>query len=172
MGSCKEAIRPLLIIVAILVLLVPMPVAATENAAKAVSVPHFLQDANSPESAAPLHLPDPVRGKGELSVTIESYSGINPKRASQLADRAELWVGDRRIAALDLDSTDIDSEKNRRIFKFPEITLESGYYFITLRLYSQGALHGRHKSFEKTFQVGIHPDRVSRIYKKIPFFHW
>jgi len=133
--------------------------------------PAFLREPE-PRQTTPVDIPDPVTGTGRLSITIESFGGENPKRISQLADRVELWLGDKRLASLNHDFDEVVSERNRRVFYFPEIEMPAGYYFITVRLYSPGALHGRQKSHEQTFQVGIHPDKTSRVYKKMPFFHW
>ncbi len=147
---------------------------ATTTAGIATSselTPAFLRDSDQLK-LPPVEIPEPIAGKGKLSVSIETFSGENPKRVGQLADRAELWLGYQRLASLNRDFDEVDSERNRRVFNFPEIVMHSGYYFITVRLYSPGALHGRQKSHEQTFQVGIHPDRISRVYKKMPFFHW
>lgn len=131
---------------------------------------------SEPQIATPgvqlLALPEPVHGEGGLAVTLETFAGKNVKRASQLATRVELWLGDKRLASLDKDSQEVVSEKKRRIFIFPEIRLPAGYYFITARLYAHGSLHGRQKWHSETFQVGIHPGKTSRIFKKISFFLW
>lgn len=143
-----------------------------ETASGTVPAPSFLRDDKNIDSFERAVLPEPVRGKGKLSVSIESFRGENPKRVSQGAERVELWLGDKRIGSLNKDFDGVESEPGRRIFNFPDIELESGYYFITIRLYSPGAVHGRQKSHEQTYQVGIHPDKTSRVYKRIPFFHW
>ena len=150
-----------------------MPVAAYEQAVATSSelTPVFLRGSDT----IPLPLvviPEPVSGKGRLSITIETFTGENPKRIAQHAIRAELWLGDHRLASLNEDEENVSSEKNRRIFNFPELEMAYGYYFITVRLYSRGGWHGRRKSHEQTFQVGVHPDRLSRVYKIMPFFHW
>lgn len=143
---------------------------------------HFT-DLAEPEVAAPDQpatdtpvllkgLPEPINGSGRLTISIESFKGANPRRISQLADRVEVWLGDKRLAALNYSDPEVVNEKHRRIFLFPEINLDCGYYFITVRLYSPAALYGRDKWHGETFQVGIHPDKTSRVYKKIPFFHY
>ncbi|MBU1107896.1 MAG: hypothetical protein KKB51_14580 [Candidatus Riflebacteria bacterium] len=128
-----------------------------------------------PATATPVldeGLPEPISGRGRLTVSIESFKGANLRRVSQLADRVEIWLGDKRLAALNHSDIEVVKEKNRRIFLFPEISLNNGYYFLTVRLYSQASLYGRDKWHGEIFQVGIHPDKISRVYKKIPFFHY
>jgi hypothetical protein len=117
-------------------------------------------------------LPDPVSGEGQVAFTIETFSGENPKRISRLAHRVELWLGDRRLAALNAGDPEVVEEKNRRLFVFPAIKLPHGYYFITARCHGSAFLFGRDKWHGETFQVGIHPDATSRVYRKISFFHW
>lgn len=117
-------------------------------------------------------LPEPFVGVGRLAISIESFKGANPKRISQLADRVEIWLGDKRLAALNHTDPEVVTEKNRRIFLFPELSFVNGYYFVTVRLYSHAALYGRDKWHGETFQVGIHPDKTSRVYKKVAFFHF
>jgi len=117
-------------------------------------------------------LPEPVVGRGRLAVSIESFKGANLRRVSQLADRVEIWLGDKRLAALNQSDPEVVKEKNRSIFLFPEISLNNGYYFITVRLYGSAALYGRDKWHGEIFQVGIHPDKTSRVYKKVAFFHY
>lgn len=125
-------------------------------------------------SASPIlpGLPEPIKGRGRLSVAIESFAGANPRRISRMADRVEIWLGDHRIASLNYTDPEVVREKNRRIFLFPEISLGNGYYFITARLYSHATLYGRDKWHGETFQIGIHPDKISRVYKKVAFFHF
>lgn len=117
-------------------------------------------------------LPDPVKGAGDLSLTIESFAGGNPKRISQLAQRVEVWLGDRRLASLNQDAPEVVNENRRRLFIFPDIRLPHGFYFITVRCYGPAALYGRQKWHGETFQVGIHPDKTTRVTRRITFFHW
>ncbi|NLF96000.1 MAG: hypothetical protein GX569_04615 [Candidatus Riflebacteria bacterium] len=117
-------------------------------------------------------LPEPRHGEGKLSISIESFKGANPKRISRLAERVEIWLGDKRLASLNSSDPEVVREKNRRIFLFPELEFASGYYFITVRLYSSAVLYGRDKWHGETFQVGIHPGRTSRVYRKVAFFHF
>jgi len=117
-------------------------------------------------------LPEPQRGEGKLSISIESFKGANPKRISRLAERVEIWLGDHRLASMNYTDPEVVREKNRRIFLFPELKFANGYYFITVRLYSSAAFYGRDKWHGETFQVGIHPGRTSRVYRKVAFFHF
>lgn len=151
---------------------IPTIVLAADTASGTILPPAFLQGSDTVIILKPVEIPEPPRGKGKLSISIETFNGENPKRVGQIAERAELWLGDKRISSLNKDDSEVVSEKNRRIFIFPEIELDNGYYFITVRLYSPGAFHGRQKSYEQTFQVGIHPDKSCKVYKKMPFFHW
>lgn len=112
------------------------------------------------------------KGKGKVVITIESFSGKNAKRISQLADRVEIWLGAKRIASMDASSQETVDERRRRIFPFPAFELEAGYYFFTVRLYRKGALFSRAKWNGDIFQLGVHPGKVSRIHKTIPFFLW
>lgn len=168
-------IYPLRLALMLIFFLTPCFCRAQSIATSSDLTPSFLRNAASDTSMqafTTVELPDPVSGKGHLSVSIETFSARNPKRVAQHAVRAELWLGDHRLASLNDDLAQVDNEKNRRVFNFPDIEMASGYYFITVRLYSHGDLHGRRKSHEQTFQIGIHPDRISRVYKKMPFFHW
>ena len=112
------------------------------------------------------------QGRGKLILSIESYSGKNAKRVSQLADRVEIWLGKKRIASMDASSGEVVDEGRRRIFPFAPIELEKGYYFITVRLYRKGTFSARQKWNGETFQVGIHPGKTTRLQKSIPIFLW
>lgn len=113
------------------------------------------------------------QGIGTLLLTVETFSGKNLKRVSQLADRVEIWLGARRIASLDAESPQVVKEgRRRRIFPFPPIELSCGYYFLTVRLYKKGLFSARQKWHGETFQVGIHPGSTTRLHKTIPIFLW
>lgn len=112
------------------------------------------------------------RKSGKLSLVIEAYTSKNGKYSSQLAERAEVWLNDRRLASMHRLSKEVVTEKDKRIFPFPTISLPPGYYFLTVRLYKLGWISGRKKWNGETFQVGIHSGKVSRIYKKIPIVLW
>lgn len=109
---------------------------------------------------------------GEISLVIETFTSKNTKISSQLAERVEIWLHDRRLASMDQFSTEVVTEKGKRIFPFPLISLPPGYYFLTVRLYKLGWISGRKKWNGKTFQVGIHSGKISRVYKKIPIVLW
>ncbi|GAB4282105.1 MAG: hypothetical protein Kow0029_27500 [Candidatus Rifleibacteriota bacterium] len=109
---------------------------------------------------------------GQVVITIESFSGKNAKRISQLADRVEIWLGSKRIASMDSSAREVVDEGRRRLFPFPPIEMKPGYYFLTARLFRKGTLSARHKWKGETFQVGIHPGQISRVHKIVPFFVW
>ncbi|MDN5279555.1 MAG: hypothetical protein PWR01_3520 [Clostridiales bacterium] len=111
-------------------------------------------------------------GRGKIAVTIESFSGKNAKRVSQVADRVEIWLGAKRLASLDASSPEVVEENRRRIFPFEPIELDAGYYFLTVRMYRKGTFSARNKWNGETFQIGIHPGKIARIHKTIPFFVW
>ena len=176
--SFHNSARFILIIAVVLLLL-------TAHSANNTVFAQFFTDLDEPDapSAQPAAtatpaispgqaLPEPVVGTGRLAVSIESFKGANPKRISRLADRVEIWLGDKRLASLNHVDPEVVNEKNRRIFLFPELSLANGYYFITVRLYSSAALYGRDKWHGETFQVGIHPDKTSRVYNRVAFFHF
>lgn len=117
-------------------------------------------------------IPDPVSGVGRVAITIETARGGNPKRISQTAQRVEIWLGDSRLASLEKGDAMVEDTDRGRVFMFPEILLPHGYYFLTARCYGPAAIFGRRKWHGETFQIGIHPDKVSRVIKKINFFHW
>ncbi len=112
------------------------------------------------------------QGSGKLAITVESFAGMNVKRASHKAQRAEIWLGAKRLASMQADDANVVDEGDRRLFVFPLIELNAGYYFITIRLYGPGVLSARQKWNGTTFQVGIHPLKVSRVHKVIPAFLW
>ncbi len=126
----------------------------------------------SQSQAFEVHLDEPVKGNGLLDVSIESFTGKNPKRITQIADRVELWLGQRRLASLNKGDQGVVEEKTRRIFVFSGISLPHGYYIVSARAYSPAVFYGRNKWHEERFQVGIHPGKTSRVYRKIKFFHW
>ena len=135
-------------------------------------IPEIEKPVSEVASRSEDRIPEPVRGDGKLSISIESFKGGNPKRISLLADRVEVWLGDHRLASLNYTDPEVVKEQNRRIFLFPELNLANGYYFITVRLYSSSAFYGRDKWHGETFQVGIHPGRTARVYRKVAFFHF
>lgn len=122
--------------------------------------------------SAKVVFPNLEKKRGMLSLIVESYASKNVKFTSQLAEKAELWLGDICLAKLTKASSDVVSEKRRRIFPFPAIKLAPGYYFVTVRLYKKGWVSGRSKWKGETFQIGIHPGKICKIYKKIPFLLW
>lgn len=109
---------------------------------------------------------------GKLSVVIESFAAKNIKFASQVAKKVEIWIGNRCVGRLTKDSNAVTLDKGMRFFSFPLIELKTGYYFITVRLYKRGWVSGKTKYEKKTFQVGIHSGKITKIYKKIPIFLW
>lgn len=111
-------------------------------------------------------------GPGKVQISIESVAKMNPKGIAYLADRVEIWLGTRRLASLTADSPTVVKTKGSRRFSFEPIELEAGYYFLGIRLYRKGALHGREKSRLYPVQVGVHPGRVSMLNKQIQFFVW
>jgi len=117
-------------------------------------------------------IPDPVSGMGRVAITIETAREANSKRISHTAQRVEIWLGDSRLASLEKGDAMVEDTARGRVFRFPEISLPHGYYFLTARCYGPAALFGRRKWHGETFQIGIHPDLVSRVIKKISFFHW
>jgi len=175
--TCRKAASLFLSFFRVIFLLasILMPTDASALGLNDLSEPEVPVAASASPTVASLSaegLPEPVRGEGRLSVSIESFKGGNPKRISRLADRVEIWLGDHRLASLNYTDPEVVKEKNRRIFLFPELELMNGYYFITVRLYSSAVFYGRDKWHGETFQVGIHPGRTSRVYKKVAFFHF
>jgi hypothetical protein len=113
------------------------------------------------------------KGTGTLIITIESFAGKNFKRFSQKATRIEVWSGSKRIASINAKDAKVTEENRRkRVFTLPEIKLDSGYYFVNIRLFHIGVFSAREKWNGKIFQVGIHPEKVSRVTRTIPFFVW
>ncbi|PKL46360.1 MAG: hypothetical protein CVV42_16730 [Candidatus Riflebacteria bacterium HGW-Riflebacteria-2] len=161
-----------LILLLSLVLLAETSSAQFFNEPAEPEIPVIDSSAQEVASQSAEGLPEPLRGEGKLSISIESFKGGNPKRISRLADRVEIWLGDHRLASLNHADPEVVREKNRRIFLFPELHLTNGYYFITVRLYSTATLYGRDKWHGETFQVGIHPGRTARVYRKVAFFHF
>ena len=111
-------------------------------------------------------------GIGQVAITLESFAGKNVKRISQLAQRAEIWLGNTRLATLFEDSPTVVKQKRRILFSFKPIKLTAGYYILTAKLYRKGSFYAREKHHDISFQVGIHPGKIVKIYKSIPFFVW
>ena len=116
--------------------------------------------------------PKPEGGYGNLHVVIESVEALNHSLISKKADRAELWLGHVLLSRLDKDDVKVLDQKTIRIFDFPIITLKSGYYFISVRLYSKGVLWKNKKFHEEIYQVGIHEDKRTNLRRKIPHLNW
>jgi hypothetical protein len=117
-------------------------------------------------------LQDNQKGTGQVAITLESFAGKNVKRVSQLASRAEIWLGNQRLTTLFADSPSVVKQKRRILFPFKPIKLPAGYYFLTARLYRRGSFFAREKHHDISFQVGIRPGKIVKIYKSIPFFVW
>ncbi len=117
-------------------------------------------------------LPRPIGGFGNLHVIIETIDAINEKVISQKADRAELWLGHNMISRLDVNDVKVLESGKGRYFDFPITSLRTGYYFISIRLYSNGFLWKNKKFHEEIFQVGVHEGQTTTLRRKIPFLHW
>ena len=111
-------------------------------------------------------------GSGKVEITIESVARRSPKGVAYLADRVEIWLGTRLLTSLNADSPAVSKSDGSRLFAFAPIDLKAGYYFLGIRLYRRGALHGREKSRLYPVQIGVHPGRTSVINKQIHFFVW
>ncbi len=114
-----------------------------------------------------LNLPKIISEKGHLSLSVESSRDGFSKRLFIIPDRAEIWLDNRRLASKSIGEPGTVREKHKALFLFPSIALESGYYFITIRLYYENPITNRRQWDGKTFQVGIHPGKITRISKKI-----
>lgn len=119
-----------------------------------------------------LILPKPVGGNGYLHVIIESVEALNESLISKKADKIEIWLGHLLLSRLDSKDSKVFDHKSSRHFDFPVITLKSGYYFITVRVYSKGFIWKGDKYHEETYQVGIHEGKRTTLRKKIPVLNW
>lgn len=117
-------------------------------------------------------IPNPVSGYGELHIVVESVEALNHSLVSQKADRIEIWLGHIPLAKLDKKSNNVFDNGNSRVFDFPLITLKSGYYFITIRLYSNGVVSKSKKFQEQIYQIGIHEGKQTTLRRKIPVLNW
>ena len=133
---------------------------------------------NKPETPLTLNepretrVPKPVGGWGELHVVIESVDAFNHSLISKKADRVEIWLGHILLSRLELGDVKVSEKKNFRIFDFPNITLKTGYHFISIRMYSNGVVWKNKKFHEKIYQVGIHEGQCTNLHKKVPFINW
>ena len=114
----------------------------------------------------------PVGGWGELHVVIESVDAFNHSLISKKADRVEVWLGHLLLSRLEMGDVKVSDQKNFRIFDFPNIVLKTGYYFISIRMYSNGVVWKNRKFHEKIYQVGIHEGQCTNLHKKVPFLNW
>lgn len=117
-------------------------------------------------------VPKAVGGWGELHVVIESVDAFNHSLISKKADRVEVWLGHLLLSRLDFGDVKVSDNKNFRIFDFPNITLKTGYYFISIRMYSKGVVWKNRKYHEKIYQVGIHEGKCTNLHRKVPFLNW
>ena len=116
--------------------------------------------------------PKPEGGYGNLHVVVESVESLNHSLISKKAERVEVWLGHILLSRLDKDDVKVLDQKTSRIFDFPVITMKSGYYFISIRLYSKGVLWKNKKFHEEIYQVGIHEDKRTVLRRKIPHLNW
>lgn len=140
-----------------------------EEYKESIKTPGFL---NGEKVETPFILPRPVGGFGNLHVIIETIDAINEKVISQKADRAELWLGHNMISRLDVDDVKVLESGKGRYFDFPITSLRTGYYFISIKLYSDGVIWKNKKFHEEIFQVGIHEGQTTTLRRKVPFLHW
>ena len=117
-------------------------------------------------------VPNAVGGWGELHVVIESVDAFNHSMISKKADRVEVWLGHLLLSRLDYGDVKVSDNKSFRIFDFPNITLKTGYYFISIRMYSNGVVWKNKKYHEKIYQVGIHEGQCTNLNRKVPFLNW
>ena len=115
---------------------------------------------------------DPIHSYGTLHVVIESIEALNNRVISKKADRAEIWLGHLMLSRLDKEDVTVLDHRTSRIFDFPLITLKTGYYFISVRLYSNGVLWKNKKFHEEIYQVGIHEGKRTTLRRKLPHLHW
>lgn len=119
-----------------------------------------------------IKLPKPIGGYGDLHIVIESINAANPRLFSKKASSIEIWLGHNRLLALDEKNPKVTDINGSRIFDFPLISLKTGYYFISVRLYSQGIIWKNKKYHEEIFQIGVHEGKRTNLRRKIPFFNW
>ena len=112
------------------------------------------------------------KGFGNLHIVIESVEALNHSVISKKADRVEIWLGHRLLQRLEKDDSRVLDHKTSRIFNFPLLTFENGYYFLSVRLYAKGVLWKGKKFHEEIYQVGIHDGKLTKLQKKIPFLNW
>ncbi len=113
-----------------------------------------------------------VRGFGNLHVVIESIEALNHSVISKKADRVEIWLGHLLLAKMEKDDKKVLDLNSSRTFDFPLITLKTGYYFISIRLYSKGFLWKNKKFHEQIYQVGVHEGKLTTLRRKIPHLNW
>ncbi|NLI78051.1 MAG: hypothetical protein GX442_16660 [Candidatus Riflebacteria bacterium] len=113
---------------------------------------------------------DPTQGS--LKVIVESVYERTPRQYSALATRVELWIAERRLAALDKDEAGVSDLRHRRLFEFQPILMPPGYRFLTVRAYREGPLSRDGKWKGKTVQFGIHAGRETRLFIRLPFHVW
>lgn len=117
-------------------------------------------------------VPRPIGGYGNLHIVIESIEALNHSVISKKADRVEVWLGHLLLSRLELGDVKVSEGFKSRIFDFPTITLKTGYYFISIRLYSKGVIWKNRKFHEQIYQVGVHEGQTTTLIRKIPFLNW
>lgn len=120
----------------------------------------------------PLIIPDPATGTGLVHVTVETLQERTPRMYSRRAEHVEIWWRDRRLASMYKGDEGVQESFHRRVFVFPPLELPLGYHFIQIRLYGEGWLSRNKKWKGETLQIGIHPDRSTRLHRIMPFHLW
>ncbi len=159
-----------LVVVAVVLMLLPAPAGHADPAA--LEIPGAL--------ATGALLPgDPIPpgkaanpSQGSLKVIVESVHERTPRQYSVLATRVELWIAERRLAALSKNDAGVSDLRHRRLFEFEPILMPPGYRFLTVRAYREGPLSRDEKWKGKTVQFGIHPGRETRLFIRLPFHVW
>lgn len=124
-----------------------------------------------PEERATGRLVRP-QGEGSLEVVVTTVREKTPRQISIMPDRIELWTQDRLLATLENGDAGVGNSFHRRIFTFPSLVLPAGYYFLTIRGFTEGFITREHKWKGKTVQIGIHDGKTTKVRETLSMFVW
>lgn len=114
----------------------------------------------------------PTKEEGILALTVRTVQEKTPRQWSIMPYRIEIWTKDKLLAALTNGESQVENTRHGRIFRFPDIPLKPGYYFLSIRGYAEGFLSRDQKWKGKTIQVGIHHGKRTVVEENLQMFVW
>ncbi len=157
--------------VAVLVLTLISPLSCAM--AQDISVPKIpLEQTLTATPSISIDEPETAKPEGVLALTVRTVQEKTPRQWSIMPYRIEVWTKDKLLAALTNSEAQVENARHRRTFRFPDISLAPGYYFLSIRGYAEGFMSRDQKWKGKTIQVGIHAGKRTVIEENLQMFVW